>query len=165
MVVTTDRFPHKNSWALRNLCDGSARTGGPYAERERDYREDLCVEHGKYTFAMYDSIGDGMSGLYGDGAYEVFYEGERVASGGTFTFEESTTFGHCDGEPTVSPTESRAPTKHPTPATTRAPTKNPTVSNTCRRHTHYFTFKIVCLVAGVDYLLRKNSCVASLHEV
>ena len=81
-----DRFATENSWVLRNKCDDSETTSRPYLAGEQDYSEEFCVGPGEYMFTLSDKYGDGICRTYGDGAFEVFYKGESVASGKSATF-------------------------------------------------------------------------------
>ena len=49
-----------------------------------------------YDFMIFDSYGDGICCAWGNGSYSVTYNGSVVASGGSFTFSETTSsIGSC----------------------------------------------------------------------
>ena len=49
-----------------------------------------------YDFIIYDTYGDGICCSWGNGSYSVSYNGTVVASGGSFTFSETTSsIGSC----------------------------------------------------------------------
>ena len=133
-----DSYPEESSWVLRNKCDESETTSRPYVAGEMDYNEEFCVGLGEYEFTLRDSYGDGMCCTYGDGAYEVTYKGESVASSKKFLEEVSFKFGSCPlpatDAPTDAPTEgpSDAPTERPSDASTDAPTEGPSDAPTER---------------------------------
>ena len=65
-------------------------TGGPFADSNTEYIEQLCLDEGCYTFTIVDSYGDGICCAYGNGAYSISSQGVVLASGGNYDQSEST---------------------------------------------------------------------------
>lgn len=85
--IVQDNYPAETSWDLRdgttnNIIASGTSVGGSYF-----VDPSLC-----YVFNFYDSYGDGICCGYGDGSYSVTLDGDLVASGGDFDFQESTSF-------------------------------------------------------------------------
>jgi len=138
--VLTDKYPEETSWTLTNTCTGDevwTLERKDYTEKNKEYTETKCFEPSKYTFEIRDFWGDGICCDYGEGKYEVTYDGEVVFSGGEFEDSTSETFGEsCGPLPTKSPstpptnTPSNGPTISPTSFPTSTPTNSPTTSPT-----------------------------------
>ena len=92
MTVLTDNYPGETTWEVTDASGAVVMSGGPYGTTSTTYTatEELCS--GCYTLTVYDSYGDGICCAYGSGNYELTVTGVVVASGGNFTFEESTEF-------------------------------------------------------------------------
>ena len=89
-----DQFGGETSWDITDpngnvvLADD-----GPY-DGYGEYTLNYCLPpQCNYTFTIYDSYGDGICCSWGGGGYLVTYDGDEVASGGTFGNQESTNFG------------------------------------------------------------------------
>jgi len=96
LLLTTDDYPTETSWTLLNECTNQEESqGGDYQDANTDYVEELCIPSGEYTFTIHDEYGDGICCSYGSGSYTLKYNGNVVKEGGTFTEQESTTFGSC----------------------------------------------------------------------
>ena len=52
-----------------------------------------CLPPNCYTFQIHDSFGDGISGEYGNGSFDVTVDNEEILSGGNFTFSQNVSFG------------------------------------------------------------------------
>merc|ERR1711982_179131 len=105
LLLTTDNYPTETSWTLLNECTNQEESqGGDYQDANTDYVEELCIPSGEYTFTIHDSYGDGICCSYGSGSYALKYNGNFVKEGGTFTEQESTTFGSCASPPSPPPT-------------------------------------------------------------
>ncbi|GIV35192.1 MAG: hypothetical protein KatS3mg031_2727 [Chitinophagales bacterium] len=91
IVIQTDLYGDETTWELYDLNTNTVITsGGPYpAFLQATYTQQVCVSaSGCYAFVIYDAIGDGMCCLYGNGSYQVFYNGMLVRSGGVFATQD-----------------------------------------------------------------------------
>ena len=122
--LKTDKYPSETSWSLTNTCTGAlvaSKSGGYYTSTNKLYpTENFCVDDAAYAFRISDVYSDGICCGFGNGNYEISYNGELVASGGEFTSDESKSFGTCPQ--TVNPT--LLPTMPPTPQPTPQPTQS-----------------------------------------
>ncbi len=94
--VLTDLFPEETSWVLVNSCTGELEAEIiVFEDPDTLYTDDYCLPDGaEYMYTISDSFGDGICcGENGNGTYTVTYDGDEVASGGEFGFDETTTFG------------------------------------------------------------------------
>ncbi|CAB9505936.1 Extracellular metalloprotease [Seminavis robusta] len=113
--LLTDEFGDETTWDIINTCTSSVvAAGGPYDNLVQIF-ETRCLTSGfAYEFTIYDDpFGDGICCEYGDGAYNLYYGGENVGSGGVFEFFETTPFGAGSCAPSA-----------PVPAPTVAPPTN-----------------------------------------
>ena len=65
VAITTDSWPTEISWDLVNNGDGavvSSISAGDLTNAGELYTWDQDIEHGNYTFTIYDTFGDGNSG-------------------------------------------------------------------------------------------------------
>ena len=87
VTINQDNYSSdENTWDFSNDA-GDVVASGTFNSAE------VCLVAGCYSFSMYDSYGDGMCCNYGVGSYLVEdANGVALASGGEFTFEESTSF-------------------------------------------------------------------------
>jgi len=112
LTIVTDRFPTETTWKIEangDECGEYLQQGGPYAAQETGHQEtilNLC-ENIDYTFTIFDSWGDGMCCIYGDGSYELVNANTVVASGGEYGASESTTFTATSVNPTSVPTSNK----------------------------------------------------------
>lgn len=92
--ITLDNYPEETSWVITNDSGQTVASGGTYASQPdgSTVSEDLCLPDGCYTFTINDSYGDGICCSYGNGSYAVTGASGTLASGGSFTFSESTQF-------------------------------------------------------------------------
>jgi hypothetical protein len=81
----TFNFPASTSWAL-TFNDAVVEEG-----RWCGAAVSVC-DPGTYQFTIFDTAGDGICCAYGEGNYTVAVDGVQVASGGDFTYEETTEF-------------------------------------------------------------------------
>jgi hypothetical protein len=108
-VFNTDETPAETTWTVTDNCDDDNEVLNGSGDSEAYYLE---IES-RYTLTINDANSDGS------GFYEVTHSSRHVvASGDTFRFDISVTFGQCapTEPPTLSPTLS--PTESPTPAPT-----------------------------------------------
>ncbi len=102
LSITFDNYPEETSW---EVLDGEGQvvlSGGTYGSQPDG--STLVIEEflpeGCYAFVIKDVYGDGICCSYGNGSYVLtdITTGDTLASGGTFTGEESTDF--CMGTTT-----------------------------------------------------------------
>lgn len=92
--ITTDKWAGETSWAVFN-SDGDAIATNGAMDGETNYVTDVCVGNsGCYTWAIFDSYGDGMGGDPGNGvpagSFTVKYNGVDIGvspEGGNFGTE------------------------------------------------------------------------------
>ena len=83
VAITTDSWPTEISWDLVNNGDGSSVASispGDLTNAGETYTTELDIEHGNYTFTIYDTFGDGNSGgfiLYIDGTAIFTFDGSE----------------------------------------------------------------------------------------
>lgn len=84
--IVEDDYPNETTWDLRD-AQGSILASGDVTGGTACVDTGICL-----SFTIYDSYGDGICCSWGQGSYSVTYNGQVVASGGEFQFEESTDF-------------------------------------------------------------------------
>lgn len=92
ITINTDNFGIETTWNLINQASGAVvASGGPYADNSTIV-ENVCVPADCYDFEILDDFGDGMCCFEGIGSYSVLdnITSTVVASGGSFTFSETT---------------------------------------------------------------------------
>ncbi len=89
--LTTDNYGYETSWELTDSAANIEASGSGYANNS-SYSDSLCLEDGDYTLTVFDSYGDGMCCSYGSGSYSLTIDGQILASGGSFTSQDVTTF-------------------------------------------------------------------------
>jgi hypothetical protein len=90
VVIMTDNYPGETTWEIVEHGVGVIASGGPYADPNTLHEIEVCVNYNScFDFTIFDSFGDGICCAYGDGFYEVYYEGVLVGSGGEFGSSES----------------------------------------------------------------------------
>ena len=91
--VLTDNYPGETSWSIFDASGNEIVTGGGYSQQGTNYSTVVCVPYGCMDFVIYDSFGDGICCGFGQGSYQVIGPaGQTLASGGQFTFNETTNF-------------------------------------------------------------------------
>ena len=84
--ITPDNFASEISWDLVDST-GAVIAAGAFEGTE------LCLNASCFTFTMYDSFGDGICCLFGQGGYVVSDQnGTVLAEGGAYGSSESTSF-------------------------------------------------------------------------
>ncbi|MEM6516729.1 MAG: hypothetical protein AAF688_11145 [Bacteroidota bacterium] len=87
--IEFDDYPGETSWTVTQggttLLSGDDYSGDPIMEN-------LCLCPGDYTFTIFDSFGDGICCAYGNGSYEVVFNGNVLFEGGSFGSEASNDF-------------------------------------------------------------------------
>lgn len=94
LSITFDNYPEETSWTLQTSGGSTVASGGTYGSQPDGSTLvlNLCVPNGCYVFTMNDSYGDGMCCSYGSGSYTLTGPSGTLASGGTFTTSQSTSF-------------------------------------------------------------------------
>lgn len=90
--IIPDSYPNETSWDIKDTANTIIASGTINSDT-------LCYPTGNLLhFTIYDSYGDGICcGAFGDGSYNVYLDGNLVATGGHFTFNETTTFNYPTG--------------------------------------------------------------------
>jgi len=93
--IFTDWYPRETRWELTDTLTGEViASEGPYDEFEHLYTERVCVPTDRcFTFTIHDNSGNGICCNWGEGYYNVYYNGEPARSGGRFGLEESVDMG------------------------------------------------------------------------
>ena len=97
ITLTTDDYPNETSWFLVDQF-GGGWTNAPLINANTTYTWSICVpDTNCYTFTMLDSYGDGICCAWGNGSYNITYNGIVVGAGGSFSYsEEHCNIGICD---------------------------------------------------------------------
>merc|ERR1711953_1486779 len=112
LELTTDNYGSETSWDVKNSDGDTLGSGSGYSSGTQ-YTEEVCINefNGEcLTFTIKDSYGDGICCSYGQGSYEVFFDGDSVKSGGEFGSSESTDFACNEPAPTAPAPTVPAPT-------------------------------------------------------
>lgn len=89
--IIPDSYPNETSWDIKDTANNIIASG-------TTNNDTLCWLTGKLLhFTVYDSYGDGMCCGYGNDSYSVYINGNLIASGGQFTFSETTFFNYPPG--------------------------------------------------------------------
>jgi hypothetical protein len=89
--IIPDNYPNETSWDIKDTANTIIASG-------TINNDTLCYLTGKLLhFTIYDSYGDGMCCGYGNGSYNVYIDGNLIASGGQFAFSETTFFNYPTG--------------------------------------------------------------------
>lgn len=91
LSLTTDNYGSETSWNITNASGTEVASGNGYGNNQ-SYSEAVCLNDGSYTFTILDSYGDGICCSTGSGSYSLSVDGSVVASGASFTNNESTGF-------------------------------------------------------------------------
>jgi hypothetical protein len=87
--ILTDNYGSETTWQLVEQGVGVVASGGPYPNNTLITVDvDVCSTS-CYDFTIFDSFGDGICCAYGNGFYNVYYEGNLVCSGGEFGSSET----------------------------------------------------------------------------
>jgi PKD repeat protein len=92
LTLVLDNYPGETTWELKDVGNNILASGGPYSAVGATVTETFCLTGGNYTFAIYDSFGDGLCCTYGSGSYELSAGTTIYASGESFENLESTSF-------------------------------------------------------------------------
>ncbi len=89
--IVPDNYPNETSWDIKDTANTIIASG-------TINNDTLCYLTGKLLhFTIYDSYGDGICCGYGNGSYNVYIDGNLIASGGQFAFSETTFFNYPPG--------------------------------------------------------------------
>jgi uncharacterized protein (TIGR02145 family) len=89
--IFPDSYPAETSWDIKDAANTIIASG-------TTNNDTLCYLTGNLLhFTIYDSYGDGMCCGYGNGSYNVYIDGNLIASGGQFAFSETTFFNYPPG--------------------------------------------------------------------
>ena len=99
--LLTDNYGDETSWEICNSNAQVVASGSGYASNT-EYISHICLPDGDYTFTIYDSYGDGICCVNGNGYYTLTNTStnEGLAQGGEFGVSESTSFSIGNGSPT-----------------------------------------------------------------
>ncbi|MCL4138790.1 UNVERIFIED_CONTAM: hypothetical protein GTU68_031736 [Idotea baltica] len=107
LSIVLDNYPTETSWSLLDATGATVGSGSGYSGAGSEVTEIACLADGCYDFVINDAYGDGICCSYGNGSYTLTDDtGAILASGGSFTTTESTSF--CLGgtpQPTPSCTD------------------------------------------------------------
>jgi len=99
VAITTDQYGAETTWDIKTSSGLGIASGGPWSNLGASGTTvqapvNVTLSQGEcYTFTIYDAYGDGINSGYGVGSYSVTDgNGTVLASGGTFTDEESEQF-------------------------------------------------------------------------
>src|SRR5690606_24565105 len=88
--IKTDNYGSETSWKIYNSNNTVVAQGGPYANQTSQQADvNFNIEPNEcYRIVLKDSYGDGFTGSYGNGKFEVFSGGELVVAITNFTTDE-----------------------------------------------------------------------------
>ncbi|MEM6718659.1 MAG: T9SS type A sorting domain-containing protein [Bacteroidota bacterium] len=96
VIITPDRYGEETTWQLTNTIGNVVASGGPYTTTETDGTQpdeiqdiNITVFNECYTFTLFDSYGDGLCCLYGDGTYRLEDANGNILINGTGSFGSS----------------------------------------------------------------------------
>ncbi len=90
--ITLDNYPAETTWTIKDAGGITLYSGGPYSSANALISVTLCEPNGCYDFTINDSYGDGICCAYGQGEYEVVFNGSVLITGGQFTSIETKQF-------------------------------------------------------------------------
>jgi len=95
VTVTLDQYPSDTRWEI--IPQG--QTEVLFTSRQYDNTfmflpdtQSVCLEEGTYDFVIYDVYGDGICCDWGEGSYQLAFDGGVVSNGGSFGNSERKTF-------------------------------------------------------------------------
>ena len=98
--ITLDQYGSETSWTLRNSNNAIVAQSTVYADAAAagEYPQadiNITVPDNCYTFTILDAYGDGISGDYGAGSYQIFADGALISGieGGAFGGSDIRKFG------------------------------------------------------------------------
>ena len=110
--IMTDDYPTETSWQITNHLGEIVVSVANGTEMVTDftlYSWEVELIPGNYTFSIFDTFGDGICCIEGDGYYNLSLGGALFYSGGEFQTEESIEFGPNGAVMTISNTAYNMP--------------------------------------------------------
>lgn len=95
MTILLDNYPAETTWELVGPTGNTLASGGPYGSLPAgsSVSETFCLADNCYDYTIFDSYGDGICCVYGNGSYQLLdNNGNVLASGGSFGSVETTNF-------------------------------------------------------------------------
>lgn len=91
--ITTDQWPGETSWEVTDAGGGTTYASGAPSGAFTLNSDTITVPSNiPLDFTIFDTYGDGICCFWGNGSYSVIDNGTTVASGGSFGFDETTSF-------------------------------------------------------------------------
>ena len=89
--ILTDNYPEETTWNVSNASGIVVANGGPYADPNTLYEDNICIDVGCYTLTINDSYGDGICCDYGLGSYSLIWNNDILVTGGQFGDDDTQT--------------------------------------------------------------------------
>ncbi|WP_462170487.1 endonuclease [Pseudoalteromonas xiamenensis] len=96
LTLTTDSYASETSWTLK-AGSTQVASGNGY-NNNATVTENFCLNDGDYTFTIFDAYGDGICCSYGNGNYALKEGSTELASGSSFTSQQSHNFTLGSGD-------------------------------------------------------------------
>jgi len=93
--VTLDQYPSDTRWEIIPKGETTALFVSPPYDNSLIFLPDtqsVCLKGGNYDFIIYDVYGDGICCDWGEGSYQLAFDGEVVVNGGSFGLSETKPF-------------------------------------------------------------------------
>ncbi|MDG5491174.1 immunoglobulin-like domain-containing protein [Psychroserpens sp. SPM9] len=94
LTFVFDNYPEETSWTILDDSNSTVASGGTYGSQPdgSTLNIDVDLPAGCYSLVINDTYGDGICCSYGNGSYALTDGGTVLASGGSFTSSETTSF-------------------------------------------------------------------------
>jgi len=95
LLIDFDNYAYETSWDIRDVNGVIVESGSGYTLNQGSTTMllSLCLPTGCYDFNIYDTYGDGICCLYGNGQYQLLdAAGNALVSGASFGYSETTNF-------------------------------------------------------------------------
>ncbi len=90
--IMLDNYPGETTWTIKDGSGATLYSGGPYSTANSLVSFTICEPDGCFDFTINDSYGDGICCSYGQGYYEIVFNGNTLISGGQFSNTETKQF-------------------------------------------------------------------------
>ncbi len=100
LTLVLDNYPGETTWNIKNASGTTLYSGGPYSTPNSTVNVPVCLPNACYTFNIFDSYGDGICCLYGQGSFNLVVAGVNKASGGQFNTSQTISFCLGSSAPT-----------------------------------------------------------------